>query len=86
MEMDLGIFATYVGVIVMFFVIGKVFYWPIKVAIKLAINSLAGGLFLIIINVIGENFGVFIPINVLNACIAGILGLPGVIRLLILTN
>lgn len=85
MEMDLGVFAIYAGIIVMFFVLGKLFYWPMKVALKLAFNSLLGGALLIIINVIGAGFDVSIPINVLNACIVGILGLPGIIMLLILT-
>ena len=86
MGIDLSVFVTYVGVIVMFFVIGKLFYWPIKVAVKLAINSLLGGALLILVNAIGTNMGVFIPVNVLNSCIVGILGLPGVIMLLILTR
>lgn len=85
MELDLGVFVIYVGIIIMFFVFGKLFYWPIKVAIRLSINSLIGGALLVIINTIGTGFAVFIPLNVLNACIVGILGLPGIIMLLILT-
>ncbi len=85
MEMDLGVFITYVGVIVMFFVFGKIFYWPIKVAFKLAINSILGGCILLLINYLGMGFDIFIPVNLLNACIVGILGLPGTIMLLILT-
>ena len=67
MELDLGVFVIYVGIIIMFFVFGKLFYWPIKVAIRLSINSLIGGALLVIINTIGTGFGVFIPLNVLNA-------------------
>ena len=85
MGIDLGIFTTYVGVIVMFFVFGKLFYWPIKVAIRLAVNSVFGAMLLIVINYVGQGFGIFIPINVLNAAIVGILGLPGTIMLLLLT-
>lgn len=85
MEMDFSAFIIYVGIIVMFFVFGKLLYWPIKVAIRLTVNSLIGGALLVIINTIGTGFGVFIPLNVLNACIVGILGLPGIIMLLILT-
>lgn len=85
MGIDLGVFITYIGVIVMFFVFGKLFYWPIKAACKLTFNSILGAVFLLIINCIGEGLGVFIPFNVLNAMIVGILGLPGAIMLLILT-
>ncbi len=85
MGMDLGVFITYVGVLVMFFVFGKVFYWSIKAAVKLMFNSIIGAILLIIVNYVGEGFGIFIPLNVLNAVIVGILGLPGAIMLLILT-
>ena len=86
MEMDLGVFITYVGIVVMFFVFGKMFYWPIKVALKCAVNSVIGGILLILINYFGASLGFFIPVNVLNACIVGILGVPGTIMLLILTT
>lgn len=85
MEMDLSVFITYVGIVVMFFAFAKVFYWPIKIALKFAANSLLGGILLMLINYLGASFGVFIPVNILNACIVGILGLPGTIMLLILT-
>lgn len=85
MGIDLGVFITYIGVIVMFFVFGKLFYWPIKAACKLTFNSILGAAFLLIINYIGGDLGIFIPFNVLNAVIVGILGLPGAIMLLLLT-
>lgn len=85
MALDISIFITYVGIIVMIFVLGKLFVWPLKMVLKLAFNSILGGLFLIAINYVGTGFGVTIPLNILNACITGILGLPGVIMLIILT-
>lgn len=85
MGMDLGVFITYVGILVMFFVCGKLFYFPLKVAAKLVINSLIGGALLVAISIVGTGFGICIPLNVLNACIVGILGVPGIIMLLILT-
>lgn len=87
MEMDLSVFIIYIGVITMFFVFGKIFLLPLKVAGKLAVNSILGGVLLIAINFIGSSgFGVFIPVNILNACIVGVLGLPGTIMLIILTT
>lgn len=86
MEMDLRVFIIYIGVITMFFVFGKIFLLPLKVAGKLAVNSILGGVLLIAINFIGSGFGVFIPLNILNACIVGVLGLPGAIMLMILTT
>lgn len=86
MEMDLSVFIIYIGVITMFFVFGKIFLLPLKVAGKLAVNSILGGVLLIAINFIGSGFSVFIPVNILNACIVGVLGLPGTIMLIILTT
>lgn len=86
MEMDLRVFIIYIGVITMFFVFGKIFFLPLKVAWKLAVNSILGGILLIIINFIGSGFGVFIPVNILNACVVGVLGLPGTVMLMILTT
>lgn len=86
MEMDLRVFIIYIGVITMFFVFGKIFLLPLKVAGKLAANSILGGVLLMAINFIGSGFGVFIPLNILNACIVGVLGLPGTIMLMILTT
>lgn len=86
MEMDLRVFIIYIGVITMFFVFGKIFLLHLKVAGKLAANSILGGILLIIINFIGSGVGVFIPVNILNACVVGVLGLPGTIMLMILTT
>lgn len=57
---------------------------PIKIIIKLIINALVGGLLLFFFNLVGGIFGLSIMINPLNAIIAGVLGVPGVILILIL--
>lgn len=86
MGFDLSVFITYVGTIILIFVLGKAFVWPLKMVVKLIINSIFGGVFLILINYVGANWGIVIPLNILNGCIAGVLGLPGVIMLLLLTT
>lgn len=70
--------------IVIIIVIAKVFAWPLKVLINLVVNGIIGAVLLYIINLVGTNFGLVIPINGITALIAGILGIPGVLFLIIL--
>lgn len=74
----------FVIAIVAIFVIGKIFSWPLKVLLNLIMNGIAGGILLWLINLVGGNFGLIIPINIVTALIAGILGIPGVLFLIIL--
>lgn len=85
MGLDLGIFLTYAGAVILVFIFGRLFLWPLKIILKLVLNSLIGGAAILVINALGAPFGIVIPLNALNAVITGILGLPGAI-LLILFN
>ncbi len=84
MGVQLSVFLTYAGAVVLIFLIGKIFLWPLKMILKLVLNSLAGGLVILLINAVGAAFGLMIPLNFLNAVIVGVLGLPGAVLLLIL--
>ncbi|MFR9192988.1 MAG: pro-sigmaK processing inhibitor BofA family protein [Anaerovoracaceae bacterium] len=84
MGLDIGIFLTYVGAILLIFIFGRIFVWPMKVVIKLALNSLIGGAAILLVNALGAQWDIFIPLNILNALIVGVLGLPGAVLLLIL--
>ena len=57
----------------------------IKRIIELIVNILLGIIVLWLINKFGGSYGIFIPINIITALIVGILGLPGVIILLLLS-
>ena len=85
MGVQMGVFLTYVGAIVLIFLVGKIFLWPLKLVLKLAANSVIGGLAILIINALGAGFGLMIPLNLISAAIVGVLGIPGVMLLLILT-
>ena len=61
MGIQMGVFLTYVGAIVLIFLVGKIFLWPLKLILKLAASSLLGGLAILLINALGAGFGVFIP-------------------------
>ncbi|WP_333888086.1 pro-sigmaK processing inhibitor BofA family protein [Clostridium sp.] len=69
--------------IVGLYVIVRVFSWPIKLLFKLIINAVLGVVLLVIVNLIGSYFQFSIGINAITALIAGFLGIPGVIFLII---
>ena len=85
MGLDLSVFLTYAGAIILLFIFGKLFLWPLKIILKLAVNSLIGGAAILLINIIGAEIGIIIPLNMLNTLIVGVLGLPGAILLIVLT-
>lgn len=70
----------FIGIII----IGKLFIVPIKLIIKLLLNSVIGIILLYIINLIGAAWGLHIGINVITSIFVGLLGIPGVILLAII--
>lgn len=85
MGIDIGVLLTYVGVIILILLLGKIFVWPMKIILKLVINSIIGGVVIFLINLLGGAIGLAIPLNIVTALIVGFLGVPGVIVLIILT-
>ena len=77
MELEMIIYAI-VGLALLYLII-KLLKWPIK----LLINGIVGVILLYVANFIGEYFNFYITINPINALIAGFLGIPGVIFLVI---
>ncbi|MCI6276564.1 MAG: pro-sigmaK processing inhibitor BofA family protein [Clostridium sp.] len=73
-----------IGLLVLFLVV-KIFAWPIKILLKLIVNGILGGILLWLVNLVGGGFGLYIGINIVTALIAGILGIPGVLFLIIFT-
>ncbi|MBQ3225601.1 MAG: pro-sigmaK processing inhibitor BofA family protein [Clostridia bacterium] len=69
------------GVLVL--VLCRIFFRPLKTVLWLGFNSLLGGLGLYIFNWIFAPTGFFIGINIATATIAGLLGLPGVLLLIL---
>lgn len=64
-------------------ILGKILAWPLKILMKLVLNAVAGGILLLLINFVGAPFGINIGINAVTALIAGFLGIPGVVFLII---
>lgn len=68
-----------IGLVVLYVIIKL-----LKLPIKLLINGICGVILLFVFNLIGANFGIVIGINLVNALIAGIFGIPGVAVLVII--
>lgn len=82
--MDMNSIFYYIIGLALLYIVGIILVFPIKKIFKLIGNGIIGGLTLLFFNFVGKSFGLGIVINPLNAIIAGFLGVPGVILLLIL--
>ena len=83
--LELSVFLTYAGALLLILLLGKIFLWPLKLIGKLLISSLVGGVLILVVNLIAGMFGLLlIPLNIITAVVVGGLGIPGVILLLIL--
>ena len=82
MNQNIKIFLFCVSGILIF---GRILIIPIKKITKLLINSILGGVFLAIINYIGNIFfDFYIGINIFTAMFVGLLGIPGVVVLILI--
>ena len=61
----------------------RLIFGSIGKIIGLVINSVFGAILLMIVNYFGAYFGITIGINLLTALIAGILGIPGVVLMIL---
>ena len=82
--MDITTIGTFVICIILLFVLGKIFIWPLKNILKLVFNSILGGILIYVINIIGMSFNFHIGLNLVTAIFVGLLGVPGAILLVVL--
>lgn len=61
----------------------RVFSTPLRVALKLLFNTLLGFLALWVVTLTSTFTGITLGLNLLNALVIGILGLPGFVLLLL---
>ena len=68
-----------------FFIIAllRVFSAPLKLAVKLAVNTLLGFFALWLVNLTAAFTGAALGMNLWNALVIGVLGLPGFVLLLL---
>ena len=74
------------GLLAGFFLIAllRVFSSPLRIAVKLLVNTLLGFLALWAVNLTAEFTGLALGVNLWNALVIGALGLPGYVQLLLL--
>lgn len=77
MANEAGILLAYAVAMFGLFVIVCMFIVPLKYALKLLINSILGGVAIVVINLAGAAVGIHISLNCLTAAAAGILGVRG---------
>ncbi|MGI6668222.1 MAG: pro-sigmaK processing inhibitor BofA family protein [Acetivibrionales bacterium] len=85
MAVDYGVILAYIIGIILLLVLGRLLFVPLKVVMKLVCNALIGAVVIFLVNLAGGLFGFRIAFNIYTAFIAGTLGVPGVILLVILT-
>ncbi len=78
-----SIFAYAIG-LVLIFVLCRIFIKPIKWMLRLLVNAAIGGLFLAAVNFAGGFAGITVVISPLSALLAGLLGVPGVLLVILL--
>jgi inhibitor of the pro-sigma K processing machinery len=80
---EYNVILAYVFGIILLYVVGRMFLMPIKLIFRLIYNALIGGAMLWALNFVGLHIGFTIAINPITALVAGFLGLPGVILLIL---
>ena len=82
--MDYNSIIAYIACIFFLFIFGRIFIVPIKIILKLVINSILGGLTIFIINLIGTLWGFHVGLNLITSIFVGVLGVPGAIIIIII--
>ena len=74
-----------VGILAVFFLIAliRVFQAPLRLALKLLANTALGFLALWVVNLTAGVTGITLGLNLWNALVIGVLGLPGFVLLLL---
>lgn len=76
-SLDMMVYAL-IGLALLFLII-KLLKWPLKILI----NCILGIILLYISNIVGSYIGFVLPINAISALVAGFLGIPGIIFLIL---
>ncbi len=85
MQAEIGILLAYAVGILLLYVLGYMFLVPIKLVVRLIINSIFGGISILVINWVGGYFGFHLALNFISAAIVGVLGVPGILLWILLT-
>lgn len=81
--LEMPVILAYVFGIILLYFVGRMFLLPVKLVFRLVYNGLIGGAMLWVVNYIGAYMKFAIAINPITALIAGFLGIPGVVLLIL---
>jgi inhibitor of the pro-sigma K processing machinery len=84
MDITIDVIIAFAIGLALLLLLGKLLITPLKLLMKLLINGVIGGVMLWVLNTFGAYIGVMVVINPVTALIAGLLGVPGVIMILLL--
>jgi len=84
MNWDYGMVAMFVLGFVVLYILMWIFIKPVKLMLRLVLNSVIGALLLIGFNYIGGTWSCTVPVNIYTALTCGLLGIPGFVLLLLL--
>ncbi len=74
----------YILGILLLFVVTKIFFKPLKLFLKLILNSFIGLILLLLINALSGFTGIYVGANPITALVVGGLGIPGLCLILLL--
>ncbi|MGI6702550.1 MAG: pro-sigmaK processing inhibitor BofA family protein [Clostridia bacterium] len=83
-SVDFSVILAYAFGLLLLYIVGWLLVMPLKFILRLLYNGIIGGLMLWVLNLVGGFFNVGVAINPITALIAGFLGIPGVLLLLVL--
>jgi inhibitor of the pro-sigma K processing machinery len=83
-SLDLNVIMAYAFGLLLLYIVGWLLVMPLKFILRLLYNGIIGGLMLWVLNLVGGFFGLQVAINPVTALIAGFLGIPGVLLIVVL--
>lgn len=83
-SIDISVILAYAFGLLLLYIVGWLLVMPVKFLLRLLYNGIIGGIMLWILNLVGGFFNVQVAINPVTALIAGFLGIPGVLLILVL--
>lgn len=85
-SIDFSVVLAYAFGLLLLYIVGWLLVMPVKFLLRLLYNGIIGGIMLWILNLVGGFFNVQVAINPVTALIAGFLGIPGVLLILVLQH
>lgn len=85
-NIDINVVLAIIFMIMVLYLLAKLLVRPMKIFIKVAVNTVGGLVLLVAFNFLGSFAGISVGVNLLTALIVGIMGIPGIIGLIFLQS